>query len=133
MYALTAVSFFTDVSSEMIYPLLPAFLTLTLGASASFIGAIEGAARAVREMRPVVVDGPAELALFGAGAAAFVPLRIGPAGVSLLVLLHRRPGHFGTVEPHVLEALAIAADHALERAGEGRTGLAAAQLRPPAG
>src|SRR5690349_13139700 len=44
VYALTAVSFFTDVSSEMIYPLLPAFLTLTLGASASFIGAIEGAA-----------------------------------------------------------------------------------------
>ena len=44
MYALTAVSFFTDVSSEMIYPLLPAFLTMTLGASASFVGAIEGAA-----------------------------------------------------------------------------------------
>jgi MFS family permease len=44
VYALTAVSFFTDVSSEMIYPLLPAFLTLTLGASASFVGAIEGAA-----------------------------------------------------------------------------------------
>ena len=44
MYALTAVSFFTDVSSEMIYPLLPAFLTITLGASASFLGAIEGAA-----------------------------------------------------------------------------------------
>ncbi|MFL5613648.1 MAG: MFS transporter [Gemmatimonadaceae bacterium] len=44
VYALTAVSFLTDVSSEMIYPLLPAFLTLTLGASASFLGAIEGAA-----------------------------------------------------------------------------------------
>jgi MFS family permease len=44
VYALTAVSFFTDVSSEMIYPLLPAFLTGTLGASASFVGAIEGAA-----------------------------------------------------------------------------------------
>lgn len=44
VYALTAVSFFTDVSSEMIYPLLPAFLTITLGASASFLGAIEGAA-----------------------------------------------------------------------------------------
>ena len=28
----------------MIYPLLPAFLTVTLGASASFVGAIEGAA-----------------------------------------------------------------------------------------
>jgi MFS family permease len=44
VYALTVVSFLTDVSSEMIYPLLPAFLTLTLGASASFLGAIEGAA-----------------------------------------------------------------------------------------
>jgi MFS family permease len=42
--ALTLVSFFTDVSSEMIYPLLPVFLTAVLGASASFIGAIEGAA-----------------------------------------------------------------------------------------
>src|SRR5690348_17077950 len=44
VYALTAVSFFTDVSSEMIYPLLPAFLTVTRSASASFLGAIEGAA-----------------------------------------------------------------------------------------
>ena len=42
--ALAAVSFLTDVSSEMIYPLLPIFLTTVLGASASFIGAIEGAA-----------------------------------------------------------------------------------------
>ncbi len=44
VYALSAVSFFTDVSSEMIYPLLPIFLTTVLGANASFIGAIEGAA-----------------------------------------------------------------------------------------
>lgn len=44
VYALGAVSFFTDVSSEMIYPLLPVFLTSVLGASAGFIGAIEGAA-----------------------------------------------------------------------------------------
>ena len=42
--ALAAVSFFTDVSSEMIYPLLPLFLSGVLGASASAIGAIEGAA-----------------------------------------------------------------------------------------
>jgi MFS family permease len=38
------VSFFTDVSTEMIYPLLPVFLASVLGANASFIGAIEGAA-----------------------------------------------------------------------------------------
>jgi MFS family permease len=41
---LGAVSFFTDVSTEMIYPLLPVFLAGVLGANASFIGAIEGAA-----------------------------------------------------------------------------------------
>jgi MFS family permease len=41
---LSAVSFFTDVSTEMIYPLLPVFLASVLGANASFIGAIEGAA-----------------------------------------------------------------------------------------
>jgi MFS family permease len=45
--ALAAVSFFTDASSEMIYPLLPLFLTVTLGASAAFVGAIEGAADSV--------------------------------------------------------------------------------------
>ena len=45
--ALGAVSFFTDASSEMIYPLLPLFITSTLGASAVFVGAIEGAADSV--------------------------------------------------------------------------------------
>jgi hypothetical protein len=42
--ALGAVSFCTDLSSEMIYPLLPLFLTATLGASAATLGLIEGAA-----------------------------------------------------------------------------------------
>ena len=42
--ALTLVSFFTDVSSEIIYPLLPLFLTSVLKASASAVGVIEGAA-----------------------------------------------------------------------------------------
>ena len=44
VYALALVSFLTDVSSEMIYPLLPVFLTATLGASATMLGEIEGAA-----------------------------------------------------------------------------------------
>ncbi|MEO5567832.1 MAG: MFS transporter [Gemmatimonadaceae bacterium] len=44
VYALSAVSFFTDASSEMIYPLMPIFLTTTLGASAGLLGVIEGAA-----------------------------------------------------------------------------------------
>src|SRR6476469_7762652 len=42
--ALAAVSFLTDVSSDMTYPLLPLFLSTVLGASATAVGAIEGAA-----------------------------------------------------------------------------------------
>jgi MFS family permease len=42
--ALTAVSFFTDASSEIIYPLLPLFVTTVLGGNARTLGVIEGAA-----------------------------------------------------------------------------------------
>ncbi|MGQ0538792.1 MAG: MFS transporter [Gemmatimonadaceae bacterium] len=45
--ALAAVSCLTDASSEMIFPLLPVFLTTTLGASAAALGALEGAAESV--------------------------------------------------------------------------------------
>jgi MFS family permease len=48
--ALGVVSFFTDVSSEMIYPLLPVFLTTTLGASAGMLGVIEGAAESTASL-----------------------------------------------------------------------------------
>lgn len=41
---LGVVSLFTDASSEMIYPLLPIFLTSVLGAGAVFLGVIEGLA-----------------------------------------------------------------------------------------
>ena len=44
MFVLAAVSFLTDASSEIIYPLLPIFLTTVLGTSAAAVGAIEGAA-----------------------------------------------------------------------------------------
>jgi len=54
VYALAAVSFFTDVSSEMIYPLLPVFLTVVLGANAGFIGAIEGAAESTAAVLKLV-------------------------------------------------------------------------------
>ena len=47
MLALGAVALLTDVSSDMIYPLLPIFLSGVLGASASAIGVIEGAADSV--------------------------------------------------------------------------------------
>ena len=40
------VSFFTDISSEMLYAITPIFLTTVLGASAGVIGIIEGVAEA---------------------------------------------------------------------------------------
>ena len=45
--ALSLVSLLNDTSSEIIYPLLPAFLALTLGASPFAIGLIEGFAESV--------------------------------------------------------------------------------------
>ncbi len=44
VFILGLVSFFTDFSTEMIYPLLPIFLYSVLGASKSFIGLLEGIA-----------------------------------------------------------------------------------------
>jgi len=48
--ALSAVSLLNDTSSEIIYPLLPAFLALTLGASPFAIGLIEGFAESVASL-----------------------------------------------------------------------------------
>ncbi len=39
-------SFCTDISSEMLYPLVPIFVTVTLGAPATIVGLIEGVAEA---------------------------------------------------------------------------------------
>lgn len=47
VFVLSLVSLLNDVSSEIIYPLLPAFLFLTLGASPFFIGLIEGFSESV--------------------------------------------------------------------------------------
>lgn len=46
MVGLGLVSLFTDLSSEAIFPLLPAFL-VSLGSSSAFIGLVEGAAELV--------------------------------------------------------------------------------------
>lgn len=48
--ALGLVSLFNDAGSEIIYPLLPAFITHTLGASIAFVGVIEGVAESVASL-----------------------------------------------------------------------------------
>lgn len=47
VWLLGGVSFFADVSGEMIYPLLPLFIVVVLGATATDMGWIEGIAQAV--------------------------------------------------------------------------------------
>jgi MFS family permease len=53
---LSAVSFLQDTASELLYPLLPIYLTSVLGAPAAVVGAVEGAA-----------EGAASLTKLGAG------------------------------------------------------------------
>ncbi len=48
------VSFFTDTASEMVYPLLPVFLTRVLGAGAMSLGIIEGVAEAANSVLKIL-------------------------------------------------------------------------------
>jgi MFS family permease len=52
--ALSTVSLLNDTSTEIIYPLLPAFLALSLGASPFAIGLIEGFAESVASLLKLV-------------------------------------------------------------------------------
>lgn len=47
------VSFFTDMSTEMVYPLVPLFLTASLGASPAIVGIIEGIAESIASILKV--------------------------------------------------------------------------------
>ncbi len=76
--ALAAVSLLTDASSEMIYPLLPLFLTTALGASAAMVGTIEGLAESTAAFLKLGSGWWSDrvrrkpLVLFGYGLASFV-------------------------------------------------------------
>lgn len=49
-FLLAAASFFADTSTEMLYPVLPVFLTSTLKASGSIVGLVEGFAQAAQNI-----------------------------------------------------------------------------------
>jgi MFS family permease len=51
---LGVVSLLTDASSEMIYPLLPLFLTSVLGAGPRFVGAVEGIAETTASLLKLI-------------------------------------------------------------------------------
>ena len=78
------VSFFTDMASEMVYPLLPLFLTQVLGAGAMSLGVIEGAAEAASSGLKILSGwladrwrSPKKLVLAGYGLASAVRPLIG--------------------------------------------------------
>jgi MFS family permease len=94
--ALGWVSFLTDVASEMIYPLLPAFLTRTLGAGPAVVGLIEGVAESTASLTKVAsgwwsdrVRRRKPLVLAGYSLAAIVRPLVGLATTWVQVLAIR--------------------------------------------
>jgi MFS family permease len=73
------VSFFTDMASEMVYPLLPLFLTRVLGAGAMSLGVIEGVAEGANSILKIIsgriadrTGQPKKLVLAGYGLSSLV-------------------------------------------------------------
>ncbi|RLG25137.1 MFS transporter [Methanosarcinales archaeon] len=54
IFILGLVSLFTDFSSQMVFPLIPLFLTTVLGAGACVVGIVEGAAETTASLLKVV-------------------------------------------------------------------------------
>ena len=54
VFVLGLVSFFNDVASEMIYPIVPIFLTSVLGAPVAIVGLIEGIAESTASILKVI-------------------------------------------------------------------------------
>lgn len=83
---LSAVSFLQDCASELLYPLLPIYLTSVLGAPAAVVGAVEGAAEGASSLTKLAA-GPLgdryarrPLIATGYGMAALGKVMIAAAG-----------------------------------------------------
>jgi MFS family permease len=116
-------SLFTDVGTEMIFPLLPVFLTETLRAGPAYLGLVEGAADTVSSLLKLAsgviadrTDRRKPLVLFGYGLASavrpFVALATRPWHV-LAVRITDRVGKGVRSSPRD----ALIADAAGDRAG----------------
>ena len=96
------VSFFTDTASEMIYPLMPLFLTRVLGAGPMSLGVIEGVAEAANSILKIVsgrmadrTGAPKPLVLAGYGLSSIVRPFVAMAGGWLQVLALRFADRLG--------------------------------------
>ena len=77
--AMGVVSFFNDLSSDMVYPFIPIFLTSVLGATAGFVGLVEGIADATASVLKIFSGYASDrlrvrkrLAVFGYSLSAIV-------------------------------------------------------------
>jgi MFS family permease len=93
---LSLVSLFNDFASEMVYPLLPAFVTGTLGGGAALLGLLDGAADLTSAVLKVVsgrlADRPrwrGPLILVGYATAVLVRPLIALAGAAWQVVVFR--------------------------------------------
>ncbi len=105
VWILSLVSFFADVSSEMVYPLLPLFLISVLGSSKMQLGAMEGGAvlivalmsavAGIHSDRPGKLGGRVKWIRWGYGLPVLGKTIIAIASVWPLVLAGRLLDRFG--------------------------------------
>ncbi|MFZ9899026.1 MAG: MFS transporter [Gemmatimonadaceae bacterium] len=119
---LATVSFLTDVASEMIYPLLPLFLSTVLGTTAAGLGVIEGVAESVSALLRLPSGWWSDrmgrrkpLVVLGYGLAAVARPLIGLAQTTGQVLTIRVTDRFGkgvrSAPRDALIADAVAPEH----------------------
>jgi len=91
----SAVSFLQDAASELLYPILPIFLTVTLGAPAAVVGAVEGVAEGAASITKLAAGRLADryprrrLIGLGYGLAAVGKVLVAAAGSWPVVLAGR--------------------------------------------
>lgn len=92
---LSAVSFLQDTASELLYPLLPIYLTSVLGAPVAVVGAVEGAAEGAASVTKLAAGPLADrysrrpLIATGYGMAALGKVMVAAAGAWPAVLTGR--------------------------------------------
>src|SRR5271157_5987955 len=102
-FLLAFSSLFADISTEMLYPVLPIFLTQTLGASGSIVGLVDGFAQATQNIVQGVSGAVSDklqrrkpIALLGYLLAAVAKPLMGLSTVWQGVLAGRLLDRFGT-------------------------------------
>ncbi|MCC6382297.1 MAG: MFS transporter [Dehalococcoidia bacterium] len=102
VWVLGVVSFFADLSGEIVYPIIPLFITGTLGAPAVAVGIVEGVAEGTANLTKIVSGRWSDLAgarkpfvVAGYGLAAVGKLILGLAPAWGVALAGRAVDRFG--------------------------------------